>query len=171
MIVATMIRDIEVGLARAAFFVLGLNMFVEEGFALFLGLGAEQPRRGRSEAGMGVEHREALFELLGLRSASNFTDGRCFRSDNQVPKPVPQRPRNPSLDSRALLSGSLAGGEKGRFGGARRFRRSFMLVARSALGRAKGSIGLFFLSIHAVRLRMQVPVPECAARNRQGRPL
>ena len=92
-------------------------------------------------------------------------------SDNQAPKPVPQRPRGPRLDSRALLSGSLAGGEKGRFGGARRLRRWFVLVAGSDLSRGGGGIGLFLPSIHSVRLRMQVPVPECAARNCQGRPL
>ena len=66
MIVAAAIGDVQIRLPGVTFFVFGLDVLVEEGFALFFGRGTEQPNRGRSQAGMGVEHREALFELLGL---------------------------------------------------------------------------------------------------------
>jgi hypothetical protein len=66
MIVAAAVRYIDIRLPGVPFFILGLDMLVEERGPLLRRLGSQESKRGGSQAGMGIEHREAIPELIRL---------------------------------------------------------------------------------------------------------
>jgi hypothetical protein len=97
MVVATAISDIEVGLPRVAMFVLGFDVLVHERGAFLGSRGPQEPKRGRSQAGMGIEHGEANLEVVRL-GPFGISGGRRFcLPRNQASKQNPQAPDGPDL--------------------------------------------------------------------------
>jgi len=169
MIVAAAMRYIDIRLPCVPLCVLGLDVLVEERGPLLLRLGSQDSKRGGSQARTGVEHGEAILEVirLGLLGVSG---GRRFRRPrNQAAKKNPEAPDGPDLRGLGCLRGTLCGGE--RFRTIRSPRRFLLLIAAVLLGRAGRGVGFSFFAVHVVRLHRRTPGFNHAAWTCQGRPL